>query len=215
MAPIAVVALALQVARYELLLAFIAVLASVSVFGARLLVERYRQVRALEALRASEERYVRLVELTPDAIAVFADGRISFANPAAARLAGAAGPQELVGRAVADFVTPETRLAMREHLTAFPTGAPAVEIEARRLDGSTLNVEAVFLPLSPPATRPPGEDDDPAGLVVARDVTERRRAEAEREALIRELEGRNAELERFSHRFPTSRRLVTIAAFSA
>jgi signal transduction histidine kinase len=53
MAPIAVLALALQMARYELALAFFAVLASVSVFGARLLVERYRQLRALEALRAS------------------------------------------------------------------------------------------------------------------------------------------------------------------
>jgi PAS domain-containing protein len=106
MAPIAVLALALQVARYQLVLAFTAVLASVSVFGARLLVERYRQVRALEALRASEERYARLVELSPDAIAVFADGRISFANPAAAQLAGATSPQDLVGRPVADFVTP-------------------------------------------------------------------------------------------------------------
>ena len=122
MAPIAVLALALQVARYELVLAFIAVLASVSVFGARLLVERYRQVRALEALRASEERYARLVELSPDAIAVFADGRINFANPAAARLAGATSPQDLVGRPVADFVTPETRMAMRERLAAFPDG---------------------------------------------------------------------------------------------
>ncbi len=53
MAPIAVVALALQVARYQLGLAFLAVLASVSVFGARMLIERYRQVRALDALRAS------------------------------------------------------------------------------------------------------------------------------------------------------------------
>jgi PAS domain S-box-containing protein len=63
--------------------------------------------RAEATLRESEERYRLLVELCPDGIFIHCQGRIGFANPAAARLLGATGPEELVGRMALDFVPAE------------------------------------------------------------------------------------------------------------
>src|SRR5512145_20856 len=49
------------------------------------------QEAARSALRASEERFRHLIDLLPDAIITYgAEGRITYANPAAARLTGAA-----------------------------------------------------------------------------------------------------------------------------
>ena len=61
---------------------------------------------AEEALRASEERYRSLVDLSPDAIVVHTDGKVVFLNPAAVRLFHASGPEDLLGRAILDLVHP-------------------------------------------------------------------------------------------------------------
>ncbi|MCA1616722.1 MAG: response regulator, partial [Acidobacteria bacterium] len=52
---------------------------------------RYAMERAnsLRALRESEERYQRLVELSPDAIIVHVEGEVVFVNRAGVRLLGA------------------------------------------------------------------------------------------------------------------------------
>jgi len=62
-----------------------------------------------EALRKSEERYRRLVELCPDALLVANEGRLAFANTAAIRLLGATDPAQLLGRPFLDFVPAELR----------------------------------------------------------------------------------------------------------
>ena len=65
------------------------------------------QKQAEEALRASEERYRLLTELSPDGVVVAgADGTIHLANPSVLRMLGAVA-EDVTGRNLFDFVAPE------------------------------------------------------------------------------------------------------------
>ena len=137
--------------------------------------------RAEQALRDSEERYRRLVDLSPDALFVSLDSRIVHASRALLRLLGATEqPDRVIGRSPFDFIAPEDRPAALDRLRRLLDAgepAPPVEQRWRRLDGSPVEVEAAAAPL------PWG-----GGIgvqVVLRDLTERRRAE---EALRHQLE---------------------------
>ncbi|NMP24386.1 EAL domain-containing protein [Sulfobacillus harzensis] len=98
-----------------------------------------------EALRQSEDRYRRLVELSPEAIVVHADGQILFCNEAAVTMSGAATRADLIGRSVRDF-TPfrDLDVASRIANTTGGTEPPIVALENRciRLDGQELVIEA-------------------------------------------------------------------------
>jgi PAS domain S-box-containing protein len=62
-----------------------------------------------EALRETSERYRQLVELCPEAIFVQREGCFAFVNSALVRLLDAAGPDEILGRPVLDFIHPDWR----------------------------------------------------------------------------------------------------------
>src|SRR5258708_37418186 len=66
----------------------------------------------LVTLQESETRYRRLVELSPDAILVHAQGLIVYANVAAVSLFGAAGPEQLLGTPVLDRVHADSRVGV-------------------------------------------------------------------------------------------------------
>lgn len=72
------------------------------------------------ALRRSEERYRRLVDLSPDGILIHVQDRIVFANPAALRFLGAGELEALVGRNLFDLIDPDfhkiTKLRLKETL---------------------------------------------------------------------------------------------------
>ncbi|HEX9052136.1 MAG TPA: PAS domain S-box protein [Anaeromyxobacter sp.] len=136
------------------------------------------QEAARRALRESEARYQLLVELLPDGVVTFREGRVTFANHAAARLGGFSGPEEFVGHRALEFVHPDSRAATLARMRRVEAGEQ-VPFEAARLvgrDGSSYPVEMAGAPIGG------GE-----AVGVIRDLTERERAEAERAALEERL----------------------------
>jgi PAS domain S-box-containing protein len=127
------------------------------------------------ALKESEERYRRLVELSPEAIVVQSEGKFVYVNPAAERLWGASDPGELIGRSVLDVVHPDCREIVESRIREVEElGSPKALNEQKhvRLDGEVIDVEVTSLPFA--------LDGRPAVQAIIRDITDRRRG---REAL--------------------------------
>lgn len=139
------------------------------------------QKAAEEALKESEERYRKLVELSPQAIVVHSNRRFTYLNPAATKLWGASSAEELIGRSIFDFVDPESRQKAQERvdqIEQLQTPSALSEQRCIRLDGELFDVEVTGIPFN--------YGGKSAVQAVFRDVTEQKRA---REAL-RETETR-------------------------
>jgi len=132
------------------------------------------------ALRASEQHYRRLVEILPDAIGMIdLRGRLTTVNRQAVEMLGSADPGELLGKSAFDLTLPEDHERVKADIaTTLETGVMRnAEYRLLRKDGSRFPVE-----LS--AAVSTDADGQSRGIViVARDITARRQAEAR----IREL----------------------------
>jgi PAS domain S-box-containing protein len=137
------------------------------------------QARTL-ALAASEARYRRLIEESPDGIMIHQEGVIRLMNRAGLQIFGHTEPAQAVGRPLLDYIVPEQRdfVAARvaSRLAAPGETTPqVVEVETLRTDGARFWIGAVATVID--------WEGRPASLVSFVDISERRRREVvEREA---------------------------------
>ena len=126
-----------------------------------------------DALRLSEERYRRLIDLSPDAVLIVRGGVVTFVNPAGVRLLGAEDATGILGRSALDFVHPEEQRILSARLGEVLGGERAKMFQERRYvrhDGRAFDLEIAATLYPDPA--------GPAIQVIARDITERKSAEA-------------------------------------
>ena len=94
----------------------------------------------------AESSFLRLVERSPDGIAVHRNGRVVYANATALRWVGAQYPDQVRGHPVTTFIHPDSVEAVLTRMATLRTEGDvtrASESVLQRLDGTTLSVEAV------------------------------------------------------------------------
>ena len=146
------------------------------------------QKHAEDVLRESEETYRSILKASPDGITITdLDGRILLSSPEACRIFGhAQGEGESVD--LLEFVAPEDRARARSTLQRLRQGTQPGPGEYRglRQDGSLVEMEVNCGLIHG------GQGQAVKMVFIVRDISERRKAEAERAA----LESRNRQLQK-------------------
>jgi len=133
------------------------------------------------ALTESERHYRKLMDMMPDAVAVWADEKIIFANQAAARMLGAADADKLIGRSYWKVVHHDYHEIGKKRVEQAQKGEQVSLLEFKfvRLDGETIYCESTGGAIT--------FHGGPAVVSVWRDITDRKKAEEEKTRLASQL----------------------------
>ncbi|OGA14240.1 MAG: hypothetical protein A3H32_01875 [Betaproteobacteria bacterium RIFCSPLOWO2_02_FULL_63_19] len=139
---------------------------------ARLLRLAESQLRSQRSIEDIEHRYRQLIELSPDAMFVHSDWRITLVNAAALQMFHLERPEQLLGREMLELIAPGSRDTVRERVRRLYESqqpAPLAEVEFMRADGTRFSAEVKAASVL--------HGRRPAAQVVARDITARKIAE--------------------------------------
>ena len=130
---------------------------------------RREQKRIKKSLLESEDRYRMLVEMASDGIFIQRDGKFIFVNSAGLGILGATREEQVTDKPVYDFIHPEFREIVREHIRQLEEEGkkmPPLEAKILRLNESTIDVEVTAIPFV--------FQGNPVAQVIMRDITERK-----------------------------------------
>ncbi|MDQ1265508.1 MAG: hypothetical protein QG635_659, partial [Bacteroidota bacterium] len=126
------------------------------------------------ALKESEEKYRKLVELSQFGILIHIEGKIIFANETAAKIFRASSKEELIGRELLSLVHPDYREIVTKRLKTIREQnqpAPLIEEKLLGLDGNVFDAEVTAREIT--------LNGRVAFQVMFNDITERKKAEKE------------------------------------
>jgi len=129
--------------------------------------------QAEEALRESEEKYRNLVERANDGIAIVQDNLLKYLNPRLAEIGGYTA-DEVIDTPFTDYVFPDEVPKVVDYYNRRMAGDETVstyETALRHRDGSKIDVEFNTGIIT--------YQEKPASLAIIRDMTERKRLEAQ------------------------------------
>ena len=132
------------------------------------------QMQTEETIKESENKYRELVDNSPDAIAIYSEGKIVFVNNECLRLISASTVEELIGKPVIEFIHPDYRAKVIErmaHVVNDRSIQPLTEEKFIRLDGTTVDVVVKSMPIT--------FQNSPAVQLIVRDNTTQIKVEKE------------------------------------
>ena len=129
---------------------------------------------AEDSARRTDASFRELIELAPEAIAILRGGYFLYANAAYVKMLGFESADALLATPLTDILHPDDEPIMRARETRLLVEGirlPHQTYRCMRRDGSSIIVEASSVPYE--------HQGKPAVLAVGRDITERKRMEAQ------------------------------------